>query len=267
MNHCGFELTDSWSWICHHGAPSAAGRDMPSYELEDGTLQVYDFMVVALYNPTVVMMFSRFWGVAAAISHDDMVPLHHSERAWWRWRPVVYSMMGNLDLELAYWQALGSQQELGWRNGMFEAMGVRHFGDEFSFPDADERATALLIENLSPQQRLEIAQFGWFRCRGGTTGNLYKIEPGNGFAILDPRTCKEVVSYCLHPESWIPHDDVALSTKFALEDEELEVECLENARMSLRNKRRKVTMGDMVAQNLERKLVPQYRELVIARGK
>lgn len=255
----GFRYTEPQHWICKDGRPSDAGWGLPSFESEDGQLWVYDFLIVFPTNPGNELLVSRDYGMVALVAPDDMVPLHHSPAAWWSWRPVLYRLTFN-----GWWEALGSQQELGWRFGLMEAQHAAHAGAEFTFPEADERADAILREYLSPQQALELEAFGWFRCRGGRTGNLYKVDVGNGFEILDKRTCETVVSYCLHTEAWMPHGDIALATKLALEDAELEVECLENARQYPRGDRRPVTLGDVIASRLERDLIPRRRELIVA---
>lgn len=210
---------------------------MPSYEHEDGQLVVYDLLCAQATANGGMMLFSRWYGAAALLSPDDMVPLHHHPGARWEWRPVVY----NRSLH-GYWQGLGSQMELGWRFGLMEMQFAIHSveageldedfnpDEHFSMAEADKRADALLRENLSPLQVTELATVGKFRVRGAATRNLYRIDPGDGFELLDPVTNEVVRSYCLHPEGWMPHADVALATKLALEDEELEVETLEGAR-------------------------------------
>lgn len=228
------ELPIGW-FMSSGGKPARVlgPKGFPSFEHEDGELLVFDLLICQAGHDGTLRFFPRWYGVACVLATDDMVPLHHSPDAWWQWRPCVYNK-GALD----GWEQMSSQQELAWRHGLAEVMhwmhgGGRDAGDPMPFAateDADARAEEVLRECLNPQQRLELASLGKFRVVGGKTENVYEIEPGNGFGIVDAVTGEMCVSYCLHPEEWIPHDDVALATKFALEDPELEVECLENAR-------------------------------------
>lgn len=229
------------------GLPSRAGRWMPAYESEDGTLQVFEMLIVTTFRDGMTMLFPRSYGISCLVSPDDMVPLHHGENAWWTWRPRLFRKM------LIGWQGLGSQTELAWRRGLMDMMISGREG--YTMGEADDRAAALLQENLSPQQRLELAALGTFRVRGAKTRNVYRIDIGNGFEIVDKATGEAVVSYCLHTDAWIPHDDVALATKLALEDPDLEVECLENARMTMRPRGRRATWADRRAAVMEREMI------------
>jgi hypothetical protein len=95
---------------------------------------------------------------------------------------------------------------------------------------AGARARAILLEHLSPQQRLDLARRRGFFVRG-EINRLYFVEPSNGLQIVDPVTHEATVSLCLHPDEWMPHDDVALATKLALDaGADTEAEMLEAAR-------------------------------------
>lgn len=170
-------------------------------------------------------MIPRWYGVVAIVAPDGMVPLHHSPEAWWKWRPVIYnrSMFGG-------WRQLGSQTELAWRFGLMEVQHAIHADGEFTMHDADARADRLLLECLSPQQRIEMLADGNFRVRGASTGHTYLVTPNDGFNQIDPLTGETVVSYCLHTEHWLPDGDQALAVKYGLESIALEAEVLEGAR-------------------------------------
>lgn len=215
---------------------------MPSYEHEDQNgLVVYDFVICAGAADGVMMAISRWYGSAVLIAPEETVPLHHNPGAWWVWRPLLYrkNIYGGFD-------CLGSQQELAWRYGLGQVEIARDaVGDgdydierDFTMSKADDRARVLLLENLTPQQRLEYAATngGSFCCRGAATGNLYQIDIGNGFEVLSKLTREPAVSYCWHTEYWIPHDDVALATKLQLEDPELEQEVLEHGKPTFRGR-------------------------------
>lgn len=231
-------------WIVDGGRPAAwcGERGLPSYESEDGKFLVFDLLALkagAIDEPP--MMFPRRYIASCLVAPDGLVPLSLSGAHVWR--PQIYRF-NVFDDE---WQRLSSQNELTWRQGLsevsiglLEAVVQRLTKDEARDhamaasevgQSAWDRAERLLRENLSPFQEFEYVVGHEFRVRGGSTGNLYLIRPSNGFALIDPVTCSEIASYCLHPECWLPDPDIALATKLALEDEDLEIDCLENARM------------------------------------
>lgn len=116
---------------------------------------------------------------------------------------------------------------------------------------ANERARAILLEHLSPQQRLDLATGHGFYVRG-EMNRLYFVEPGNGFAIVDPVTRETTVSLCLHPEEWMPYDDVALATKLSIDaGRDSEAEMLEAANPRLLRRRYRSTPDDRAARRLE----------------
>lgn len=258
---CG---TDPAGWIVRGGRPARALRfgGMPSFEHEDGRLWVFDLLRVQVGADGQCRLWSSWYGTACVLAPDGMVPLHHHEGAWWQWRPRLYRHNAFWG-----WMGLGSQEELQWRYGLGKAIEAAHFGEPElleQIQEADARASRLLAANLSPQQRIELAALGHFHTRGGRTRNLYKVGLGDGFAIVDHRTQDEAVSYCLHTEHWMPSADIALATKLALEDPEMEIECLENARPTLVPPERRATADDLVCAMLERDLHPPVRELVLA---
>ncbi len=124
------------------------------------------------------------------------------------------------------------------------------------FMDANDRADAILREHLNPQQLLELDATGAFYVRG-TINELYSIRLGNGAAIVNPRTHHLMASLCLHPERWMPHADVALATKLAIESgPEREQEILAGARVRWLGPGRPSFERDRYAWNRERDLLP-----------
>lgn len=121
------------------------------------------------------------------------------------------------------------------------------------FVQANARAKRILRENLAPQQVIDLERHGGFFVRG-RINKLYFIEVGNGFAISDPVTHRSTVSLCLHPEEWMPHEDVALATKLAIDSgEEGEAELLEAANPRVLNFDRRVSAHERVARQLEKR--------------
>lgn len=214
-------------WIAEHGRPAAClpYDGMAAYEHEDGKMIVMELCVAQITVSGGIMLFPRWYGVAAIVAPEGMVPLHHSPEAWWTWRPVLYnrSMYGG-------WRQLGSQTELAWRFGLMEVQHAIHADGEFTMQDADAKADRLLLECLSAQQRIEMLADGNFRVRGASTGHTYLVTPNDGFNRIDPLTGETIVSYCLHTEHWLPDSDQALAVKYGLESIALEAEVLEGAR-------------------------------------
>jgi hypothetical protein len=249
--------SDPATWLVKHGCPAACLGDpreplggLPSYEHEDGGLVVYDILGAQASSNGNMMLFSRWYGTASVLAPDDLVPLHHEPTAIWEWRPLVYrrSMYG-------CWMGLGSQSELGWRYGMNQVMAAAYADGEFTMDRSDERAATLLHEQLSAYQLTELALSGRFRVVGGATGHTYEVELGDGFDRVDPTTGETLVDYCFHPEGWIPNADVALATKLALEDEELEADTLANARATIRRPTQHATPEQRRAREIELELI------------
>lgn len=236
-------------WIAEGGRPARVlGRKgMPSYEHDDG-FAVFELAVAQLTSSGGLMLFPRWYGTACIVAPDGLVPLHHDPAAWWQWRPMIYRLTWDGE-----WSTLGSQQELSWRYGLMEMTHAIHADGELTTADANDRAERLLLECLDPQQRLDYTAYASFRVRGAKTGHVYVIELGDGFKRIDPSTTATLVSYCLHTEHWMPHEDMALATKFALEDPELELEALEGARNYWRPPPPPATLDERVAAEIETK--------------
>lgn len=267
-------------WISRHGVPAAAvggWRDgMPSFEHEENGFVVMDLLLAAGTSNGSMMLVSPWYGTATILAPDGMVPLHHNPAALWEWRPLLYPR------KYWGWSGMGSQHELAWRYGLADMQraiaDVEEFAEQemalrekeisprvryamvtqsLEMPVADDRAEALLEEHLNPQQRLEWrSHWNGFLVRGGETRKTYRVSVGDGFTEVDPVTLQILHSYCLHPEEWIPHPDVALATKLALENPETEEEMVEGARGNSREATRIVFAEERVAAALERELIP-----------
>lgn len=250
-------------WMTRGGAPAACLGDptkhggLPSFEHEDGKLVVYDFLVVFPESDGGYMLLPRWYNSAAVIASEEMVPLHHTPGAWWKWRPCLYrrSLYGR-------WMMVCSQRELWWRKGLAMMTHALHSDDIevqlsaiLDMDMADQKARKLLAEFLTDYQKSELVLIHKFHVRGAATGNLYAIGLGDGFELVDEVTHEMVASYCLHPEAWMPDADVALATKFALEDEALEVETLENANMTYLGPSQRPTAALRRARDMERELI------------
>jgi hypothetical protein len=89
----------------------------------------------------------------------------------------------------------------------------------------------LLVEQLSPAQRVQYDRFKYFDVVGGDTGRRYRIRQGQmlNVEVLDS-TGHRMCLLCFMPEGHLPVGDVMLAQKLALES--FEVEVIKVARMS-----------------------------------
>jgi hypothetical protein len=84
--------------------------------------------------------------------------------------------------------------------------------------EAEMRASQLLTDNLSPDQRLQFDAHVYFDVTGGTTGKRHRIRPGNQMNVeeLDERG-RRVHLLCFVPGGRVPTGDIMLAQKIALE--------------------------------------------------
>ena len=233
-----FDSDDPAEWIVEGGKPARCLGEvspkrrcagLPSYELEDDFeprgFQVFDTVVMQFPPIGPPKVLPRSYGMVSLVAPEGMVPLHHSPDAWWRYRPLLH------DRVLEAWQTMGSQAELQWRYGLYRTLVHR---DPETLTAAHDRADWLLRDNLSSWQLADYVIRDAFHVRGAATGNLYEITIGDGFRRVDPVTNTTLETFCLHPEAWLPAPDVALATKFALEDPALEREAISGANSTVR---------------------------------
>jgi len=230
---------------------------MPSFEDDETGFMVYDLLWVFPESDGGYMLLARWYNSASVLAEEGTVPCHHMPTARWTYRPCLYrrSMYG-------VWRQMGSQKELQWRFGLARMTHAMHSEDIEEQLDAvlgmeiaEERATKLLAEMLTDYQKSELALQYKFHVRGAATNNLYAIGIGDGFELVDEVTHECVASYCFHTEHWLPSADIALATKLALEDEELEVDTLENANMTYFGASEKQTAAQRRARDMERELL------------
>lgn len=228
---------------------------MPSFEYEDGNRDddagskflVYTNLICFKNRRGGMMLFPRLYRKVVRYAPEGLAPLYPGgERAW---RPWLYHRT------TTGWDGHGSQNELSWRYAFTEIekaiAGEKHEG-LYAMGEAEDKAEEILMENLSPFQQYDWKKLGNFRVRGGLTGKLYAVREGNGFALIDPVTCAEQTSYCLHPEYWMPNADIALAHKLHLENPETELDALENGKSSKEYKIPEATSKDWLAFEMER---------------
>lgn len=242
------------SWIAKDGKPAEClgGGDWmaswPAY-FQDNDLAVMETLIAvgAGHVEWAYRMIPRSYWRVSADCRDGLARLHDSPCAQ-EWRPALYYLNAK-----GVWTASGSQQELQWRLLVNQVETDDH---SVSMEESINRARALLKSMLTPLQQIQLVACNAFSVRGALTGNLYWIDLGDGFYILDKKTYQLTVSYCYHPEYWMPDEDVALATKLVLEDPELEPAVLETAKMSIvRGPLKQVTKEMLYARDIERELV------------
>lgn len=94
-------------------------------------------------------------------------------------------------------------------------------------PEAQAKGKALLIEHLTPDQRRDYEQHGYFHVTGNATGRTYRIKEGRqmNIDVLD-KIGRRRSGICFLPEGQLVNGDCMLAQKIALEtmeDEALKI--------------------------------------------
>lgn len=292
---------DPTRWIPDHGKPAACldvFDGLPTYETDDGRAVVYTLLAAADHQGWTggdtqawfdqPLLFPSEYNqtcVESVVCGSELVSLSPTGTGW---RPLVYQDVAGRVTRF------GSQQELAWRWAVGEQQlmvvdreaelhqviaesiaeplspdgfvvkaraRLAHW-DDWENPTfaANRKAGEILREHLCPQQRLDLEATGCFYVRG-TTNQLYRIQPGNGVAVVDPATLGVLVSICIHPDRWVPHDDVALALKLMIDSGPAgEAELLEGGRARPILDYGEPTPDDLVAWDIGRHLLPEPRE-------
>jgi hypothetical protein len=83
------------------------------------------------------------------------------------------------------------------------------------------RALLLLRRCLSPAQRGQFAEMGYFEVVGGDTGNRYRIHAGAATNVCEiDENGRPKIGLCFLPVGDLPIGDVMLAQKIALETSE-----------------------------------------------
>jgi hypothetical protein len=97
------------------------------------------------------------------------------------------------------------------------ALFVRH-GAEIT---PEGRSLRLLREWLSPSQRAQLAEKGYFEVVGGESGRRYRIYPGSATNVCEfDEGGRPRAGLCFLPIGDLPIGDVMLAQKIALETSE-----------------------------------------------
>lgn len=100
------------------------------------------------------------------------------------------------------------------RRRAIRALFVRHGAER----TPEDRSLRLLRQWLSPAQRAQFAESGYFEVVGGDTGKQYRIYAGavTNVCEVDEKGCPKF-GLCFVPVGELPIGDVMLSQKIALE--------------------------------------------------
>jgi hypothetical protein len=86
----------------------------------------------------------------------------------------------------------------------------------------DQKASEILLEHLTPEQRDTIEKNRWFVVKGGKSGKLYRINSVQIAGNVEELDGEKIVArYCCHLNHQYPRSDHHLAQKLMLEwDEE-----------------------------------------------
>ena len=113
--------------------------------------------------------------------------------------------------------ARSSRQTECSRRRAVQALFIRH-GIERT---PEGRSLRLLRQRLSPPQRAQFAEKGYFEVVGGDTGKRYRIYAGAATNVCEvDENGRPTLGLCFLPMGDLPIGDVMLSQKIALESSE-----------------------------------------------
>ena len=115
-----------------------------------------------------------------------------------------------------------------WWNGLLSARSLFTFDGPL-----EQRALALLRQNLSASQREQYDKHRFFDVIGGSTGKRYRIHQGFQMNVeeLSP-SGKRARLLCFTPQGQLPVCDIMLAQKIALECFEADALAVANAILS-----------------------------------
>ena len=111
---------------------------------------------------------------------------------------------------------LGAWISRGWN--LCTAIGARGLQGRVLYREAQARSIQRVTDNLSPAQRVQYEQLGYFEVIGGTTGTRYRIRRDYQMNVeqLDAKG-KRARMLCFMPEGQLAVGDIMLAQKLALE--------------------------------------------------
>ena len=124
--------------------------------------------------------------------------------------------------------------------GMAPPAMLGSLGDSSDYEKPSARAAALLREWLSEAQRAQLNEFGYFDVIGSESGKTYRLHRYASFNVEElatgDRLCFSPRPFYEHPESmiaYLPHEDLRLGQKIALETDEPAALAVANRRRDL----------------------------------
>ena len=112
----------------------------------------------------------------------------------------------------------GSRKDTFWRSFVRLLKYRPPRPPQVDFFEAQKRARHLLFGNLTPDQRVQLRNFGYFDVIGGDAGARYRIRnrPYYNVERLGPDDTPQAV-FCFGPPIDLPFADCLLAQKVALE--------------------------------------------------
>jgi hypothetical protein len=106
-----------------------------------------------------------------------------------------------------------------------EVAAAAHVAQEAARKSANGRAKALLLANLTPEQRRTFDDQGYFDVDKSPLGYFYRVFLGRSANVIQyhrPLHGRPVpaIALCCHPSSYVPDEDTVLAQKFMLEYDE-----------------------------------------------
>lgn len=175
-------------------------------------------------------------GVITANSADDITvtgsTANSTVRIWGAW--TANYRISNEEFQARQRRTAEQEAQYAERRAQQEQARIQAEGEKQA---ARERAAMLLRAHLSEEQRLELADKGYFTIRSidknGQTRH-YQIRKGfhQNIHEVDPSTGRRLNTICAHPQVRVPDEDAMLIQKLMLESPEGHDEFLRIANVS-----------------------------------
>jgi hypothetical protein len=96
--------------------------------------------------------------------------------------------------------------------------------------EAEQTARELLMDWLTPIQRAQYTEFGYFICKGNHTGRIYLVREADRFFNVEADWGDQKHWLCFVPQGAMPSGDKMLAQKIMLENDEQHVLQIANVR-------------------------------------
>lgn len=166
----------------------------------------------ATYQTSVTMQTSATW-----YAWNNAQANVYQQAQWAQWQGGIVS---------AKTKKRAAQQQAEWDRAQAEARRQMEEQRAKIF-EAQKRARALLMTNLSPAQRESLEKYRFFDI--GIEGKTYRIHQGTHGNVRQVENGREIVTFCAQPDD-VPTEDAMLAQKLMLETDEAAFLRVANAR-------------------------------------